>query len=215
MSVARSRSKFPVSASLAASNELRRCSFLARRLSNLTYSSQLKVPIFSERLDDSVLEENLRKQEEFKAKEAGKFNNVFQVYINPRDQVKADKEWLEEKEEAVRNALNKRMVREGAYDPITLRDRRSGQSVGPLPDRTVSTKVNNAAATQASMNRTGAMVAYALGSDRYGDPEGLLASEDSDRQGLQTAQIDHVQELVDNEARVEAGQHDLEPRCAH
>jgi len=61
---------------------------------------------------------------------------------------------------------------------------------------------------QAELSRTGANVAYALGSDRYGDPEGNNKKEKK----LNIAQVDHVQALMENEGRIDAGHHDLEER---
>ena len=60
-------------------------------------------------------------------------------------------------------------MREGGYNPVTLRDRRTGDGVGPLPDTMMEQKVSMA--TKHGKNaRSGANVAYALGSDRYGVP---------------------------------------------
>ena len=64
------------------------------------------------------------------------------------------------------------------------------------------------AGSLATKHRTGANVAYALGSDRYGDPDGGKGIEVK----VGVAQVDHVSMLMENEGRVEAGFHDLEER---
>jgi len=69
----------------------------------------------------------------------------------------------------------------------------------------------SAAENYAARSRTGAHVAYALGCDRHGDPEGHLEVEHV----VNTVQVDHVAELMENEERVENGFHDLEERHFH
>jgi hypothetical protein len=172
------------------------------------YKEVRRDPIIKDALPEDIVEENTRLRDDFEKQEAEKFNKVFQVYPNARAQVKADREWINERDKKINFALHKRMVREGGYDPVTLRDRRTGESVGPLPEKVTKTKAKNAASMQAELSRTGANVAYALGSDRYGDPDG----QDSKENKVNIAQIDHVAEIMGNEARVEAGMHDLEDR---
>jgi len=172
------------------------------------YREVRRDPILKDDLPEETIEENTRVRDEYEKRAAEEFNKVFQVYPNPRAQVRADREWMDERDKKIKFALHKRMVREGGYDPITLRDRRTGDSVGPLPEKVTQTKAKNAASMQAELSRTGANVAYALGSDRYGDPEGGSKKQEK----VNIAQIDHVAELMENEARVESGLHDLEER---
>ena len=84
-------------------------------------------PILKDALPDDMVEENMRIRDEYQEKAAEQFNKVFQVYPHPRAQVRADRNDIEAREEKVRFALHKRMVREGGYDPVTLRDRRTGE----------------------------------------------------------------------------------------
>ena len=104
--------------------------------------------------------------------------------------------------------LAPRQVREGGYDPVTLRDRRTGDEVGPLPDSQIGHKVESIAGSLAKQHMTGAHVAYALGSDRYGDPDAGNVTNVKVHQ----AHVDHVSMIMQNEGRVEAGGHDLEER---
>ena len=134
------------------------------------------------------------------------YNPVFQVHGNAKAELKSQKETIESQMNLVRVAQNKRLVREGGYDPVTLLDRRSGQQVGPLPISLEKKKNVNEHGTNA---RSGANVAYALGCDRYGNPESRINAK---RGGDNTAQVDHVTELMKNEGMVADGHHDLEMR---
>ena len=173
-----------------------------------SYKEAARDPILKDVPDAGDLEENERRRQEYYEEQKEVFNNVFQTYPDPRAQVSADREWMNSREGKIKTALHKRMVREGGYDPITLRDRRTGSSVGPLPDDTTRHKVNTVAGSLATKHRTGANVAYALGSDRYGDPDGGSGVEVK----VQGAQVDHVTGIMYNEGRVDAGYHDLEER---
>jgi hypothetical protein len=171
-------------------------------------------PILGDMVDSDVIQANEKTREEFAEKDKEKFVRIFQVYPNIGQEIRATRQEVEKRNASITTALNRRMVREGGYDPITLRDRRTGDPVGPLPDNNASFTVKNQhslASSYAAKSRTGAHVAFALGCDRWGDPDGGM-----ERERLENlAQIDHVSEIMMNEERIEAGQHDLEDRYVH
>jgi len=126
-------------------------------------------PIIGEPSDEFE-EEMGEKSRVWQGKLKDTYNTVFQVHGNAKAELKSQKKTQEDKISAFNNALNRRLVREGGYDPVTLRDRRTGETVGPLPDNQMKQKVS-AATVHGTNARSGANVAYALGSDRYGNPE--------------------------------------------
>ncbi|GMH92417.1 hypothetical protein TL16_g12342 [Triparma laevis f. inornata] len=173
-----------------------------------SFKEPLRDPILKDAPDPEVVEQNEKISEKYQEEQKQHFNQVFQTYPDPRAQVRADREWMDERETKIKNALNRRMVREGGYDPVTLRDRRTGDEVGPLPDSQIGHKVESIAGSLAKQHMTGAHVAYALGSDRYGDPDAGNVTNVKVHQ----AHVDHVSMIMQNEGRVEAGGHDLEER---
>ncbi|GMH57457.1 hypothetical protein TrST_g9638 [Triparma strigata] len=173
-----------------------------------SYKEPLRDPILKDAPDPEVVEQNQKISEKYQEEQKVVFNEVFQTFPDPRAQVRADREWMEEREKKIKNALNRRMVREGGYDPVTLRDRRTGDEVGPLPDSQIGHKVESIAGNLAKQHMTGAHVAYALGSDRYGDPD----ANNHQNVKVHQAHIDHVSMIMSNEGRIESGFHDLESR---
>ncbi len=165
-------------------------------------------PILGDDIDEETKRSNEEIQNQHKEEKSKAFNNIFQVHPDQKAEIRAKLGELKSTQTVITGALNRRMVREGGYDPVTLRDRRTGDAVGPLPDKQNTQKMKSVAAGFAAVSRTGANVAYALGSDRYGDPEGGKEKE----QKINHAQVDHVKGLMANETRIEAGQHDLEDR---
>jgi len=159
--------------------------------------------------DEKYEEKTATKSTEWQTTLKDRFNPVFQVHGNAKSELRSQKEDREEKIKSFNVALNKRLVREGGYDPVTLRDRRTGERVGPLPDKQTEQKVS--VATKHGYNaRSGANVAYALGSERYGNPSQQAENESAEKFNI--AQVDHVKEIMHNEGNVADGNHDLEMR---
>ena len=164
-------------------------------------------PIIGEALTPDQLSFNLRLKASYEKKMETQYNSIFQVHYSPRTELQTLRAEQAKKETFVQAALSRRLVREGAYDPIALRDRRTGEPVGPLEvDENLENKVGMAKEF-GNVSRSGHSVAIALGSDRYGEHD-----DDTTQRERRKEEFDNVKLLLENESRIANGEHDLEYR---